>query len=188
LKKKQAMKRKDFLLTGFAALPMLAFAQAAKADNASKKSFVVPAGKARTDETIKFLGVHPNDVKISGKDTGGQLAVFEYTGLAKVGPSLHLHFDQDETFYIIEGEYRFVVGDETYLLKAGDTIFLPRNVPHSWIQLTEKGKMTYLLQPAGRMEEFFRLMNSLKSRPSAEEMNKIHKKHGMKVLGPPLSL
>ena len=73
-------------------------------------------------------------------------------------------------------------------MKAGDTIFLPRQIPHTWIQLSDKGKLIYYLQPAGQMEEFFMTMNDLKGRPTADEMDKIHAAHGMKVVGPPLSL
>ena len=48
--------------------------------------------------------------------------------------------------------------------------------------------MIYMLQPAGKMEEFFVLMNSLKTRPTKEEMDKYHAEHDMKVVGPPLTL
>jgi quercetin 2,3-dioxygenase len=48
--------------------------------------------------------------------------------------------------------------------------------------------MIYFLQPAGKMEEFFTYMNQLKSRPSEAEMDRIHAEHGMKVVGPPLTL
>ena len=48
--------------------------------------------------------------------------------------------------------------------------------------------MIYFLQPAGKMEEFFVLMNSLKERPSPDEMDRIHAAHDMKVVGPPLTL
>jgi quercetin dioxygenase-like cupin family protein len=182
------MKRKDFLLTTLAATPLLAFSRIDAGDQGAKQPFTVKAGKGRFDETILFKGIHPNDTKISGKDTGGQLAVFEYTGTEKTGPSLHLHYQQDEVFYVVEGDYRFVVGEETHTLKAGDTIFLPRNIPHSWIQLSEKGKLIYLVQPAGKLEDFFRFMNTLTKRLPEKEMEQVHKKHGMKVVGPPLSL
>jgi quercetin dioxygenase-like cupin family protein len=99
-----------------------------------------------------------------------------------------VHFHQDEVFYVIEGNYRFVVGIETMLINPGDTIFLPRNIPHTWIQLTDKGKLVYLVQPAGKAEEFFRTMNSLKHAPSKEEIDQLHEVCGMKVMGPPLSL
>ena len=185
------MQRKEFLTKSALAIPALGFfpsAFAKKPGATTQKPFVVDAGKSRFGETVKFLGVHPNDLKISGKDTGGQLSVFEYIGTAKVGPTLHIHFDQDEIFTVTEGSYRFVVGNETHILTEGQTIFLPRNIAHTWIQLTDKGRMIYFLQPAGKMEEFFSFMNELKERPSEQEMNRIHAEHGMKVVGPPLSL
>lgn len=184
------MERKKFLLTSLLAAPVLAMGKLAiaKPNVSSKEPFVVDAGKSRFGEVVKFLGVHPNDLKISSKDTDGQLSMFDYTGLGKVGPMLHIHLYQDEVFTVIDGEYRFVVGEETHTLKAGQTIFLPRGIPHTWIQLTDRGRLIYFLQPAGKMEEFFSYMNNLKERPSAEEMDRIHAEHGMKVVGPPLNL
>jgi quercetin dioxygenase-like cupin family protein len=185
------MKRKDFLLTVLTSLPAISFASLFNKPSfpdSTTKPFIVDEGKSRFGEDVKFLGVHPNDLKISSKDTDGQLSVFEYTGLGKVGPMLHLHMYQDEIFTVFEGEYRFVVGEETHILKPGQTIFLPRNIPHTWIQLTDRGKLIYFLQPAGKMEEFFSYMNTLTERPSQSEMDRIHKEHGMKVVGPPLTL
>jgi len=185
------MKRKEFLYSSLAAIPALVWGSSFAQNElkaGEKKPFVVDAGKSRFGEVVLFLGVHPNDLKISGKDTGGQLSVFEYTGYGKTGPALHMHLSQDEIFMVTEGSYRFVVGDETHTLHAGQTIFLPRNIPHTWIQLTDKGKLIYFLQPAGKMEEFFTLMNTFKERPSQEILDKIHFEHGMKLMGPPLSL
>lgn len=185
------MKRKEFLIASLLASPAIALSNnifQKKQTASAKDSFVVDAGKSRFGEVVKFLGVHPNDLKISSKDTDGQLSVFEYTGLGKTGPMLHIHLHQDEIFTVIEGTYRFVVGEEIKVLTVGQTIFLPRNIPHTWIQLSEKGKLIYFLQPAGKMEEFFTLMNNLKERPSDAEMDRIHADHDMKVVGPALIL
>jgi len=185
------MQRKQFLMAGLLAAPGLALARIPFKQvkhSIQGDPFIVGSGKSRFGEVVKFLGVHPNDLKISSKDTGGQLSVFEYTGLGKVGPMLHIHFEQDEIFMVIEGEYRFVVGKETHVLQAGQTIFLPRGIPHTWIQLTDRGKLIYFLQPAGKMQEFFSYMNKLTERPSPEEMDRIHAEHQMKVVGPPLTL
>ena len=165
----------------------MALATESPAQTASTKDpFIVDAGKYWFGDTVKFLGVHPNDLKISGKDTDGQLSVFEYTGLRKVGPILHVHFKQDEIFTVVQGEYRFVVGKETHILKTGQTIFLPR--PHNWIQLMDTVRMVYFLQTAGDMEAFFTLINSLKERPLNEEMERVHAAHDMKEVGPPLTI
>jgi len=154
----------------------------------SPKPFLVKNGEARFGVHTPYRGVHPNDVKVSGKDTGGQLAIFEYIGLDKVGPSFHVHHDQDEIFSVVEGEFLFQVGDDKFVAKAGDTVFAPRNVPHTWIQTSDKSKLIYCVQPAGKMEEFFLKMNELKGPPSEALAQQIHKEHGMTILGPPLSL
>jgi quercetin 2,3-dioxygenase len=182
------MQRKQFLASSMSILPVLAFPQLVQKKEAPKKPFVIAAGKGRFNESFLFKGKSPNDIKISKSDTGNQLAVFEYIGYEKTGPALHLHFFQDEIFYVAAGEYRFVVGEDTLLLKAGDTIFLPRNIPHTWIQLTDTGKLLYFVQPAGKMEEFFRTMNNFKHPPTQEEIDSIHKAHDLKVVGPPLTL
>jgi quercetin 2,3-dioxygenase len=191
------MQRKDFLAGGFLAIPSLLTGSlshahplnfGAPAEPSNPNPFIVDAGASRFGDSAKFQGVHPNDLKISGKDTDGQLSVFEYTGLAKIGPALHVHLEQDEIFTVLEGSYRFVVGKETHILGAGQTIFLPRNIPHTWIQLTDRGRMIYFLQPAGKMEEFFATMSKFMAPPSPEEIDRIHAAHDMKVVGPPLSL
>lgn len=182
------MERKKFIATTLAALPLMAFSQLRIHSKTSTKPFIVRAGQSRHGEPMKYKGKHPNDVVISKKDTDNELSVFMFTGFDKIGPPLHVHYHQDEFFYIVEGNYRFVVGNETFELNAGDTIFLPKTIPHTWVQLTEKGKLLYAVQPAGSLEEFFKEMNDLKKPPTEEESQNIHLKHGMKVVGPALSL
>jgi quercetin dioxygenase-like cupin family protein len=184
-KQHKIMKRRIFLLTG-AFVSSIGIKSFSKMSN--KEGFIVKAGENRLGEHTPFMGINPNDVKIASKDTDGQLSVFEYIGHQKVGPSLHVHFNQDEIFYVAEGEFLFQLGNKQSTLGAGDTIFLPRNIPHTWIQLSDLGKLIYFLQPAGKMEEFFLAMTQFKAQPSQDEMDKIHAAHGMKVVGPPLSL
>jgi quercetin 2,3-dioxygenase len=185
------MNRKQFLLTGFAFSPILALAEplaGKKGKRSASKPFIVDEAKSRFGDVILFKGVNHNDLKISSKDTGGQLSVFEYRGIEKTGPSLHIHLYQDEIFTVTEGRFRFVVGEETHELNQGQTIFLPRGIAHTWIQLTEVGKLIYFLQPAGKMEEFFITLNGLQQMPTKAEMDRIHAEHGMKSVGPPLTL
>lgn len=182
------MHRKQFLLSTICATPIILFAQTGKRTKTPGKPFKVDAGQNRFNEKLTFRGINTQDIKVSKQDTGNRLSVLEYTGYEKTGPPLHVHFNEDEVFCITEGEYRFVVGDKKIIAKSGDTVFLPRNVPHTWIQLTEKGKHTYMLQPSGTFEEFLREMQALTKPPTEEELQKIHLRHGMKVLGPPLTL
>ena len=155
------------------------------------KGFKVKAGEARFGEHYKMKGVTLNtlDIKISTEDTEGDLAVFEQTGLTpNGGPPLHIHPFQDEWFYVIEGEYLFQVGEDRYEMKAGDTIFLPRNVQHAFLQLTDSGKMIASYLPAGKMEAFFQTTDQWNTPPSREEIAQVFLDHDMKVVGPPLKM
>lgn len=182
------MERKKFLLATAAALPTLLVGKNVLAQNLERpnKAFVVKSSESRFKEKTLIGGKSPNDIKISHKDTSGDLTVFEFIGNEKGGPPLHVHPHQDEIFFITQGEYLFQVGDEKYNLKTGDTIFLPRTVPHTFAQLSEKGKMFFLFQPAGKMEDFFRAIGKLTAAPSPQEGAQIFAAHDMKVVGPPL--
>lgn len=102
---------------------------------------------------------------------------------------MHVHLHQDESFYVVAGECLFQIGDEKFEAKAADTFFGPRGVPHTWTQISDTpGKLIYVVQPAGKMEDFFKTITSLQSIPSQEEIERIHLEYGMKVVGPPLAL
>jgi len=183
------MNRRKFLVSS-AALSILGsdLTAASIESGFEKNAFLVKSGEARNGIHTPFRGINPNDMKISSKDTSGQLSVFEYIGVEKTGPRLHVHLEQDEVFYVVAGSFRFQVGNESHILVKGDTIFLPRNIPHTWIQTSDEGKLVYFLQPAGKMEEFFQAMTELGRPPSEEEENTISLAFGIKNVGPPLSL
>lgn len=187
------MKINKFILTMLATttIPFCAFPQKQTLPARTDKGFKVNAGEGRIHGHIQLKGVNSNvlDVKISGKDTHGDLAIFEQTGLSQgKGTPLHIHHFQDEIFHVLEGEYFFRVGDDKYHLTVGDSIFLPRKVPHAWTQVSVKGKMTVILQPAGKLEEFFVTMSTLEKEPTPKEIAQIFADHEMQVVGPPLKI
>ncbi len=186
------MKRRNFIFTTLAVFPISIFSKVKSIYTMrTNKGFKVNSGDARFGTHYKMKGVTQNtlDIKISGKDTENDLAVFEQTGLTpNGGPPLHIHPFQDEWFYVIEGNYLFQVGDDKYQLKPGDTIFLPRNIQHAFLQLTEKGKMIVSYLPAGKMEAFFEVTDKWTSRPTKEEIAIVFADHDMQVVGPMLKL
>lgn len=186
------MNRGKFILAALSVIPLTALAKI-KPNFLMRtdKGFKINAGEGRIHGHIKLKGVNANilDVKISGSDTDGDLAIFEQTSLSQgKGTPLHIHHFQDEIFYVMEGEYYFQVGDDKFNLSKGDSIFLPRKVPHAWTQASETGKMTVTMQPAGKLEEFFVTMAALDHEPTKEEINKIFADNDMQVVGPPLKI
>jgi len=153
--------------------------------------FSVAAGKDRFGEHIQVSG-EPNDCKVSAQDTQGAMCVFELTGVMWAGPR-HLHHDQDEWIYVIDGELQFEVGDRRFRVGAGESVFIPRKVPHVWACVSGKpGKIINVYQPAGNMEEFFRELAKYNGKPyvhevlSIDEFRRLFHDHGMDLLGPPL--
>ena len=187
------MKRNHFLasLVLIATNPIKTFGRFRTWKKSLDKGIKIARGEGRIHGHIETRGRLPGvvDLKVSGSDNDGGFAVFEQTASAKgAGVPLHFHPEQDEMFYVLEGTYRFKVGDETFDLQNGDSIFLPRKVPHAWMLTSEKGTTHCLVQPAGKLENFFLRMKAIDHVPTPEEIAKISAECGMTVVGPPLKL
>lgn len=75
------MKRKQFLLTTLTAIPAFALAKKAANSTNTTEPFIVRSGSNRSGKAmIKFMGLYPNDVVISRKDTNENLSVFLFQG------------------------------------------------------------------------------------------------------------
>lgn len=149
----------------------------------------VPNGEHRFEGVPKIWGTIPLQVKVSTDDTDGALFVFEHAGMGKGGPPRHFHHEQDEWFYVIEGDFAFEVGDERFELRPGDSLLAPRTVPHVWACVgDDPGTLLLAVQPAGSLEEFFRESCEMTELPTPEEADRMFAAHGMKVVGPPLEV
>ena len=149
-----------------------------------RKAVRVLAGQDRFGEH-KGLGISTIDFKVVGQDSGGAALVIENTNRAKGGPARHLHVEQDELFYVLEGEYLIEVGQERFTLEPGDSLLAPRKVPHVWAYVGEKlGRLLITFTPAGNMEAFFREVSKTDAMPPQDPA--FWRAHGMELLGPPL--
>jgi quercetin dioxygenase-like cupin family protein len=140
---------------------------------------VVKAGEDLSGER-HGLGVST----IAFKATTPELLVLENVFHAPGGPPRHLHLEQDEWFYALEGEFFVEVGDARHVLRPGDSVLGPRRVPHVWA-CTGRGRLLVAFTPAGAMEAFFREVTKADAMPSQDPA--VWAAHGMEVVGPPLS-
>ena len=90
----------------------------------------------------------------TGKETGGQFALFEARGIQGMEPPPHVHLHEDETYYLLEGEMLFRVGDAEITGKPGDFVFLPRLVRHEFKVLSPRFRCLVGIYPAG-LENYF---------------------------------
>jgi quercetin dioxygenase-like cupin family protein len=100
-------------------------------------------------------------IKLSGQDTNGQFAIIVQDNPPNASIPKHIHTNEDELFSVIEGEVEFEVGEQITILKSGDIIFLPRNIPHSFkVVGTQNAKTTATVTPAG-LEKMFEELSVL---------------------------
>lgn len=150
------------------------------------QGFRVGRNDDRFDEHHDF-GIGVFALKVATEDSGGSLLAFELVHHSRGGPRRHLHYHQDEWFYVVEGEYIIEVGDERFFMRPGDSAYSPSRVPHVWSHVGEgAGRIAFVSTPAGRLEEFFRELS--KARGMGPPDPTFWRRYDMELVGPPLSL
>jgi quercetin dioxygenase-like cupin family protein len=92
---------------------------------------------------------------VTGAETGGAYFAMEAIVPPGGGPPPHIHRREDETFYIVEGECGFLLGEEWITAGVGDFVNVPRGTVHRFQnQGTEATRMIVTCTPAG-IEKFF---------------------------------
>jgi quercetin dioxygenase-like cupin family protein len=150
----------------------------------------VPAGRDRHgDDGARIWGLIPMATLVASADTGGGVYVFQHTDMGKGGPPRHVHFGQDEWFYVVRGTFVMEVADRRHVLRPGDSLLAPRDVPHAWACVSdEPGTLITAVTPAGTFETFLRETTRHATLPSPDEIARAFADHGMQVLGPPLDV
>lgn len=144
----------------------------------------VLANHDRTGE-LHTMGYSQLAFKVLTSDSHGSLFMAEHHMTRRGGPPLHMHPHQDETFYVLEGEYIAEVGGKQVTLHAGDSILAPRNIPHAWACVSGTGKLIIAFTPAGKMEAFF---NKVSATHAPMQDAALFAEHDMILLGKPLAI
>lgn len=155
-----------------------------------KKGFKVKALETRYKEKIVYAGM-PVDFKLLGSDTDNRLSVFISSNNQRgFGPPLHVHYSFDAFFCVLDGVFSFELDGEIFTLEMGDSLFIPRNVKHRFMNTSETaGTLLVGMTPAKNMEEYFAEMRNQLSDtgiPNMQAMQAVYKKYDSEILGPPM--
>ncbi|MCL4200961.1 MAG: cupin domain-containing protein [Pirellulaceae bacterium] len=94
----------------------------------------------------------------TGDDTDGRYAMFEAIVSPGGGPPPHIHSREEESFFVLEGEVTFRVGDEQIVARAGTFANMPIGSLHSFRNGTDKpARMIVSVAPAGFEKMLFEL-------------------------------
>lgn len=134
--------------------------------------------------TFNVLGGDEITIKADAEDTDGAFTVIETITPPGAGPPPHMHQREDESFYIVEGEFEFHIGKDTAKVKAGSFVMSPRNIPHSFRNVgADPGKLLIVCQPAGFekfVEEFATIPPD--QPPDLAKMASIGRKYGIEFV------
>jgi len=145
-----------------------------------KQKYVVPGG----GDTFNVIGGDQITIKVGGEDTEGAFTAIETITPPQAGPPPHVHEREDETFYILDGEFEFRIGGSITRAKSGSFLMAPRRIPHRFQNVGDTpGKLLVVCQPAGFekfVEEFATLPPD--QPPDMEKMVAIGQKFGIEFV------
>jgi quercetin dioxygenase-like cupin family protein len=145
-------------------------------------------GESRLESPLDILGDQVL-LKLGGRDSSGQLSIMMGITPPKAGPPLHRHSREDESFYVLEGEYLFEVDGKQFHAGPGTFAFLPRGTAHTFQNVTDKpAKLLIVTQPAGVENFFVEVDVAMRgmTEPDMAVLLPIFQKFGMELLGPQL--
>lgn len=138
-----------------------------------------------------FLSL-PTWIRASGANTGGTFSLIEQLIPPGFASPWHIHHNEDESFYVIDGKASVVVANRSVTLSAGDYAFGPRGIPHGFRIEGTKPARVLLMTSGGTFAEFVREMSqpaegATASEPTEADLQKLvaaAQSYGLSILGP----
>ncbi len=130
------------------------------------------------------LAGQPMAFLVTGEDSK-HTCMFEFTMPPRFSTGLHVHRVQEETFYVLEGECEWQVGDQLILAKPGTFLFIPPGVPHNIGNASDKpARMFLTVSPPGH-EHYFEQLAELIARggpPDAKVVGELRRRYDTEQL------
>jgi quercetin dioxygenase-like cupin family protein len=126
--------------------------------------------------------------KVTGDDTSGAFDYFVVEVAPHGGPPLHVHHEQEESLHVLSGRFKVRVGDEQ-VVERGGFVFMPSGLPHAFLNLTDEDAEVVVVYTPGGGHRFYEELGPLtrEGTPDRTEVAACFERHGMTLLGPPLS-
>lgn len=127
--------------------------------------------------------------KLRAHETGGVFTLFEGVVTPGGAEPVHFHPAEDETFYVLEGVLRFLIGETWHEAPVGTVVYVPRGVVHGFHNGSgAPARVLCLNVPGGLHEGLFAAMSELAPPASPEEgaaLVALARRHGTEILPPP---
>jgi quercetin dioxygenase-like cupin family protein len=142
---------------------------------------------------IWFLGAL-SQVRLSGEQTGGALSLTDNLARRGNASPVHVHDRDDETFLLLDGELRVLVGEDDHTAGSGTVAVLPRRLRHAYVVTSATARFLSLHTPGG-FEQFaaevgepaqaLTLPAEPAGPPDLAALAQAAARHGITILAPP---
>jgi quercetin dioxygenase-like cupin family protein len=145
----------------------------------------------KEDEGLRLQSGPGRDLvfKVTGQDTNGAFDYFTVDVAPHGGPPLHVHHVQEETVHVLKGRFKIRIGDSIHYLNEGGFAYLPSKVPHAFLNLTDDAAKIIVVYAPGGGHTFYEELGPISRAAGAnrEQIAAVFEKHGMTLLGGPLT-
>jgi quercetin dioxygenase-like cupin family protein len=101
------------------------------------------------DDRLRWFVGSLNRVVATAAETNGSFALMEQWAAVGFSPPRHVHHREDSALIVLAGELLVQRGDEELVAKQGQTVFLPRDVPHTFLVTSDDAHFYELVTPGG---------------------------------------
>jgi quercetin dioxygenase-like cupin family protein len=116
--------------------------------------------------------------------SGGAYAIAEQEVRPGNGAPPHIHHKEDESFYVLEGSFSVLVGDQLYSAHAGDFIHIPRGAVRGFTNVGSTAGRVLILHVPGSASGFYIGMGKLPFPPKLEDIAALGNQHGIEIVLP----
>ena len=146
-------------------------------------------------KSLWFMNSHVT-VHLAMAEHAGGFSITEHKMPAGFGPPYHVHHDEDETFYLLEGELRCKQAERILHAMTGDVVYLGRGIPHGFKVVSPSGARVLIVSTGG-FEATLRAASTVATSDSLPEpqgptlemqarLAQICAENGIELLGPPI--
>lgn len=155
---------------------------AAVMEFAGTDPIIVPAGEG------KVLNVFGETItcKLYSEDTADAFSMYEVVTPPNGGPPLHQHLKEDETCFVLEGDYEVHCGNRRFKVGANMVFLLPRDVPHTYRNLSKTSSRMLVISAPGGVEKFYEELSQAPPEVISDpaRLKKLARRHHIEIMGP----
>jgi len=137
---------------------------------------------------VRAEGSGPFFFMASGRENGGRLDLFVIDVAYRLGPPLHTHTTQEDSFYVIDGVLTVQLSDDVVEVSPGEFVTAPPGVAHTFTNARpdQSVRVVNVMTPGIGFDSYIKQVNA-PGGVGSEAVAKLNQEYGVEMVGPSLA-